>query len=110
MFNHKISCYIYIYKIKDYIFLCDTLSHWHSNGNKENETDIIGISKAKIGGWEKRQILFWKCSFDDIWKYVNLNKRMLYLAYGSKEKTNTGWKLLNNYINKTERQGDKAKN
>ena len=35
---------------------------------------------------------------------------LLYLAYGSKEKTNTGWKFLNNYINKKEKQGDKAKN
>ena len=35
---------------------------------------------------------------------------LLYLAYGSKEKTNTGWKFLNNYINKREKQGDKAKN
>ena len=35
---------------------------------------------------------------------------MLYLAYGSKEKTNTGWKFLNNYINKREKQGNKAKN
>ena len=30
-------------------------------------------------------------------------KHMLYLAYGSKEKTNTGWKSLNNYINKKEK-------
>ena len=35
---------------------------------------------------------------------------LLYLAYGSKEKTNTGWKFLNNYINKKEKQGDKVKN
>ena len=35
---------------------------------------------------------------------------MLYLVNGSKEKTNTGWKFLNNYINKKEKQGDKAKN
>ena len=35
---------------------------------------------------------------------------MLYLAYDNKEKTNTGWKFLNNYINKREKQGDKAKN
>ena len=35
---------------------------------------------------------------------------LLYLAYGSKEKTNTGWKFLNNYIYKKEKQGDKAKN
>ena len=35
---------------------------------------------------------------------------LLYLAYGSKEKTKTGWKFLNNYINKKEKQGDKAKN
>ncbi len=35
---------------------------------------------------------------------------LLYLAYGSKEKTNTGWKFLNNYFNKKEKQGDKAKN
>ena len=35
---------------------------------------------------------------------------LLFLAYGSKEKTNTGWKFLNNYINKKEKQGDKAKN
>ena len=35
---------------------------------------------------------------------------MLYLAYGSKEKTSTGQKFLNNYINKREKQGDKAKN
>ena len=35
---------------------------------------------------------------------------LLYLAYGSKEKTNTGWKFLNNYINKKKKQGDKAKN
>ena len=35
---------------------------------------------------------------------------MLYLTYGSKEKTNIGWKFLNNYINKKEKQGDKAKN
>ena len=32
------------------------------------------------------------------------------LAYGSKEKTNTGWKFLNNYINKREKHGDEAKN
>ena len=31
---------------------------------------------------------------------------MLYSAYGSKEKTNTGWKF---YINKMEKQSDKAK-
>ena len=36
--------------------------------------------------------------------------QLLYLTYGSKEKTNTGWKFLNNYINKKEKQGDKAKN
>ena len=35
---------------------------------------------------------------------------MFNLAYGSKEKTNTGWKFLNNYINKKEKQGDKAMN
>ena len=35
---------------------------------------------------------------------------LLNLAYGSKKKTNTGWKFLNNYINKKEKQGDKAKN
>ena len=35
---------------------------------------------------------------------------VLYWAYGSKEKTNTGWKFLNNYINKREKQGNKAKN
>ena len=35
---------------------------------------------------------------------------LLYLAYGSKEKTNTGWKFLNNYINKREKQGDKVMN
>ncbi len=32
------------------------------------------------------------------------------LAYGIKEKTNTGWKFLNNYINKRKKQGDKLKN
>ena len=35
---------------------------------------------------------------------------LLYFAYGSKEKTNTGWKFLNYYINEREKQGDKAKN
>ena len=35
---------------------------------------------------------------------------MLDLAYGGKEKTNTGWKFLNNNINKKEKQGDKVKN
>ena len=35
---------------------------------------------------------------------------MLYLANGSKEKKNTGWKFLYNYINKKEKQGNKAKN
>ena len=35
---------------------------------------------------------------------------LLYLACGSKEKTNTGWKFLNNYINKKEKQGNKVKN
>ena len=29
---------------------------------------------------------------------------VLYLAYSSKERTNTGWKFLNNYINKREKQ------
>ena len=39
-------------------------------------------------------------------------KFLLYLAYGSKEKTNTGWKFLNKYIkqNKRKKQGNKAKN
>ena len=38
-------------------------------------------------------------------------KVLVYLAYGGKEKKNTGWKFfLNNYINKKEKQGDKAKN
>ncbi len=36
--------------------------------------------------------------------------QVLYLVYGSKEKTNTGWKFLNNYINKKEKQGNKVKN
>ena len=35
---------------------------------------------------------------------------LLYLAYGSKEKINTGWKFLNNYSHKREQQGDKVKN
>ena len=35
---------------------------------------------------------------------------MLYLAYGSKEKTNTGRKFLNNCTNKRKNQGNKAKN
>ena len=34
----------------------------------------------------------------------------VYLAYGSKEKTNTGWNFLNNYINKKGKHGDEAKN
>ena len=37
-------------------------------------------------------------------------KGVLYLEYGVKEKTNTDRKFLNNYINKKEKQGDKAKN
>ena len=35
---------------------------------------------------------------------------LLYVAYGCKEMTNTGWKFLNNYINKRKKQGDKVKN
>ena len=42
---------------------------------------------------------------------VNTWLILLYLAYGSKEKTNTGWMFFfNNYINKKQKQGDKAKN
>ena len=38
-------------------------------------------------------------------------KLVLYLAYGSQEKTNTGWKFLNKYIKqKRKKQDDKAKN
>ena len=35
---------------------------------------------------------------------------LLYLTYGNKEKTSTGWRFFNNYMNKKEKQGDKAKN
>ena len=34
---------------------------------------------------------------------------LLYLAYGNKEKTNTGWKFLNNYINKRKNKAIKRK-
>ena len=37
-------------------------------------------------------------------------RRDMMMMMMSKEKTNTGWKFLNNYINKRKKQGDKAKN
>ena len=41
---------------------------------------------------------------------TNIPYKLFYLAYGGKEKTNIGWKFLNNYINKRGKHGDEAKN
>ena len=76
-------------------------------------------SSIKVYGITHKYLNKQKIYFESVWRikyrrimqeanFIAIN--MLYLAYGSKEKTNPGVKFLNNYINKKEKQGNKAKN